>query len=563
MAGEQYIYKFENGINYFRGNNGSGKTVFYHFMDYMFGASDNISKKPWFAGSLLQASLKISQDGIEYILTRTMEPEINYFCYKDEPNPKAIGYDEYKDKLNSIFTKNERLLKDIRNFTEENLSYRTFTMFNFLGEKHQGILNNFLDKCSQTEYAVKVNSILNFIFNKNLEQIFELKKELEAIEKELELLESKSQQLDFVCQHVNLQLYKLNIKISYNGKNAKDIRLALNQIKNLNNNPSAIRERPISEIVAMYNNIDEQIKIYENTLADNRNIEKENKNRMKLLSSFSEIIDSHSDFQYLIEPLAELVGELDKSIAFNKYVNNDNTISELKKQREILKNEIANSEIRFKCFNISEKKRAIAVIEEYLGIDVEFDPDDIKLKRKRIRELKEEIRILQNSDDTQKVKQLSENITKLYTSAKGISQLVNDDIEQLNFHIQYVKRGNILQPMLTTDEGENNYYTGSMARHTLMQLCGYLCFLDLLLKEQRYPLIPILVIDHISKPFDQSNQKTLGAVFENAYKHIGKDRLQTFIFDDEAYEDLDIVPDHYENLITETKSGFNPFYSKS
>src|SRR5690606_26714026 len=100
-----------------------------------------------------------------------------------------------------------------------------------------------------------------------------------------------------------------------------------------------------------------------------------------------------------------------------------------------------------------------------------------------------------------------------YFSAKDISSVVEDDMKQDGFKIQYIKRGNILQPMVTKTLMDENdfeekksvqYYTGSMARHTLIQLCGYLGFLNMLIKEDKYPLIPVLVIDHISKPFDQS-----------------------------------------------------------
>ncbi|HAZ36590.1 MAG TPA: hypothetical protein DDW58_03365 [Clostridiaceae bacterium] len=99
-----------------------------------------------------------------------------------------------------------------------------------------------------------------------------------------------------------------------------------------------------------------------------------------------------------------------------------------------------------------------------------------------------------------------------------------------------------------------------MARHTLIQLCGYFAFLNILLVDNKYPLIPILVIDHISKPFDEKNSKAIGKVISEAYESIGKENLQLFIFDDEEYEALGIQPDHFENLVTEGKTGFNPFF---
>lgn len=79
----------------------------------------------------------------------------------------------------------------------------------------------------------------------------------------------------------------------------------------------------------------------------------------------------------------------------------------------------------------------------------------------------------------------------LYKSAEGISSVVDNDILQEGFRIQYFKRGNILQPMVEvneTDENglkqkkEVNWYTGSLARHTLIQLCGYLGFEDIVIR---------------------------------------------------------------------------------
>ena len=32
------------------------------------------------------------------------------------------------------------------------------------------------------------------------------------------------------------------------------------------------------------------------------------------------------------------------------------------------------------------------------------------------------------------------------------------------------------------------------------------------------------------------------------------------MFDDEEYSALALQPEHFENLVSETKSGFNPFY---
>lgn len=77
------------------------------------------------------------------------------------------------------------------------------------------------------------------------------------------------------------------------------------------------------------------------------------------------------------------------------------------------------------------------------------------------------------------------------------------------------------------------------------------------------PLIPFLVIDHISKPFDDKNQKALGAILHGAYTNLQKSEMQIILFDDEDASSLGLTPDHSINLLGEDKSGFNPFYMPS
>ncbi len=569
MDDKNFTYDFELGINYFRGKNSSGKTEFYNFIDFMFGSSDDIMKKPWYVDSLKKASMIFEIDDIKYCISRTREPDINYLYYFEEREADPIDLREYKDKLNSIFARDINLLKDIRNFTDEELTYRSFTMFNFLGEKRQGAIHDFLDKCSDVRYSVKLSPILNFIFNKNLEKIYGLQKELEDMIADLKEMEINSARYEFILKQVNNNLQKLDGNIWYTGKNADDIRKYLNTIKNMQNTEKKKKEKNIADLEVMFNNISEQIKVYENSISDTKQFEKDNENRKLLLSKLDDLIKENDDFDYLVEPLKNLLTNIENTIAFSKYVISDNTIKELKKQKDTLRTELRRNDSRFKIYTLEDKSKSIALIEDYLSTDVHSLDEEIKAKKKKIREIREELKALQASDDSKKIREISEYITNLYYSAKEISSVVEDDMNQEGFRIQYFKRGNILQPVVNKvieadnsmdEKKEVNYYIGSMARHTLIQLCGYLAFLNLLLKDNRYPLIPILVIDHISKPFDEKNSKAIGKVISMAYESIGKENLQIFMFDDEQFETLSIRPDHFENLVNENKTGFNPFF---
>ncbi|MGP0576968.1 hypothetical protein ACTP13_08115 [Paenibacillus peoriae] len=535
----------------------------------MFGSSEDIRNKPWFTDSLEKATMIFEYNSIEYSISRTRNPELNYLNYSDEEESISINFREYKEKLNAIFVKDINQLKEIRRFTEEELTYRSFTMFNFLGEKRQGAIHDFFDKCSDVRYSIKLAPILNFIFNKNLGRIHELKEELNNLLEEIRVLEDNFAKYEFIYNRVNSNLQKLGLNIWYNGKNADEIKQKIDEMKAMHVIFKKKNEKNVADLEVMYNNISEQIKIYENSVADSRQFEKDNKNRILLLTKLEGLLDENNTFDYLVSPLKNLVTELESTISFSKYVISDNTVKELKKQREILKAKIKSNDARFKLFTLEEKSKAIVLIEDCLSTSIQSPAEELKAKRKKIKEIKDELKILQNSDNSQKIKELSQYITKLYESAKDISSVVNDDLERDGFKIQYLKKGNILQPMVVEPISEENkteerkivnYYIGSMARHTLIQLCGYLGFFKILLKEDIYPLIPILVIDHISKPFDQNNSKAIGKIITTAYESIGKDRLQLFIFDNEEYENLAINPDHSENLVNESKTGFNPFY---
>lgn len=272
---------------------------------------------------------------------------------------------------------------------------------------------------------------------------------------------------------------------------------------------------------------------------------------------------------YLVNPIISLTVDLDKSISFNKYLIQETTTRELKKQRDRIRQQILANKSRFAIYSVSEKEQAVTLIKEYLSYyDCDFDGGSLSEIRRELRKVREEIRILQNGNDTEKINSLSADITQLYKSSIEVSELAEYDFRKSGFHISYLKNGNILQPQILDEESDSadqikNYYTGSMARHTLMQLCGYLGFLRMLIKEDKYPLIPFLVIDHISKPFDDKNQKALGAILHGAYTNLQKSEMQIILFDDEDASSLGLTPDHSINLLGEDKSGFNPFYMPS
>lgn len=566
---QEYTYTFAKGINYFQGKNDTGKTEFYEFLDYMFGRSEQLDlSKEWY-NHLSKAILIFTYNDISYAITRTKEPDCNYFEYVDEKdNEGIIPLRVYNERLNSVFGINKGIATNIKEFTGENDSFRIFTMFNFLGETRQGVMNDFFDKCSKVEYKLKLYALLDLIFNKNINEIMALENELDLLIKEIKELEKSEFKYEYINNQINDCINILGLGIVYDGTNKKKILNKLEDIKQLNSIQKKKSEN-IIELEYLFNHINEQIKVYENAQVDINQIDIANKNRELLLENLNEIINDNPDFEYLVTPIKETLNEVRKSISLTNYLITDKTVLELRKRRKEIKQELDNSKHYSKLYDLNEKERACALLESFL-IESEFECSfhSIKEKRNRLTEIRKKLIILKKSQDNDKIKKLSEDITNLYKKAKS-SNLVNIDMLNDGFTIKYFKSGNSLQTFRNEpieEDGiektvEVNYSKGSMARHTLIQLTGYLGFLKLLLNENKYPLIPLFVIDHISKPFDPDNRKGIGEILNQAITEIGEDNLQIILFDDKPHDDIGLTPNKSENLVNENKTGFIPFYT--
>ena len=557
-------YEFERGINYFIGKNNSGKTEFYKFMDYMFGSSIVIKNSIWYKGTLSKATMHFTYNSISYRISRVLATDKCYFSYKDEEDGAPIDLSEYRDRLQVVFTVDKNALESLHKFTDERLTYRSFTLFNFLGEIRQGVLVDFFDKCSEIEYSTKISPILNFIFNQNLARIFWLKNEIARLQEEIKQKEQLDESNKHLIYKVNLNLTKLNIKDEFNGYNGNAILSQLSDLANQIESSKPLSTKSLSDLEIVCNNIDEQIKVYEKYKSDLQHQQHENKNRENMLDTFESIIRNHPDFNYLVEPLISLTDEIKSSISFSQYFLKDDVLDKLRKQRETVKNEIVKAQMQLTRFSLDEKKKAIAIAEDGIkSYSTDYSLSDLEKLRKDLRDYKKELKELQDSDDIKKINSVSKQITELYKSAYQTSDFVREDFDKTQeaFYIKYIKGRNALQTM-TIDEKNNAkvYGTGSHARHTLIQLCGYLIFMKMLIAENKYPIIPILVIDHISKPFDSQSVASIGTVIHKAYESIGVDNLQIFMFDDADGNKLNLTPNHTENLVNESRTGFNSFY---
>lgn len=562
-------YVFKKGLNYFHGLNNSGKTEFYIMLDYMFGSSNDIQDKDCYNNLITKISMDLEYEGKKLTLIRTLNPNENYIAYGDDTDNDILSLELYRKKLDSFFSRNEIAMRNLRDFVGENYTYRIFTMFNFLSEKQQGYTQNFLSKCSETKYWIRQEPILNYLFNKNLTDIKNKENEVLKLENELSKLQKEKNKSEFILNKINSNLMKISPDVQYTGSNADEIKSKIHDLKSMNASQSKLKEKNISDLEVKYNSIYEQIKKYNNEINNIKEMNKDDANKKLLIEELTSLLKKTPELKHLIEPSLSVLNDLTTSISFGNYITKDKTVKRLKDELDKVKIEIEKNNSLFQIYSLSEKEKSIAVIEEYLESGYKYiDLDVITKLQSEIRNLKNDIKKLKNDDSKKEIDDFSYDITSLYLSGVAVSPFILTDSKELGFKIQYIKKGNVLQPVrkkiLMQDGMEKelieNYFPGSMARHTVMQLCGYLAYLKKIIASDIFPIIPFLVIDHISKSFDVDNKKAVGLIINNALKDIGEDKLQIFMFDTELADAFDIDPSCSTNLIDGEKTGFCPFY---
>lgn len=208
-----------------------------------------------------------------------------------------------------------------------------------------------------------------------------------------------------------------------------------------------------------------------------------------------------------------------------------------------------------------KKSKAVLVANEYLSrYSALCKPDDLEDVKTDISRLKRELLKLKHSDDNASINSISDTVTDLYHSASQVSSFVESDFKQLDFHIKFQKEGVGLQPTFSERDDSVDLFTGSRARHSLMQICGYFAFMHYLLPKLNIPLAPLLVFDHVSSPFDEESRGAIGAIISKFYLLVDKVDVQLFLFETEDPDALGIVPDKYISLVSDSRTGFNPFY---
>lgn len=559
-SGETSKYSFSSGINYIHGPNSSGKTEFYNFIDYMLGADKkNLSEAPWFKESLQTAKMQISFNG--HILTLHRDLLGNKFgLVIDGTACKVSDLEEYRKFLNSLFLESADEPASLSEYVGQELTYRTFTLFSFLSEITVGRINGFFSKLLEIKYRVKQRPLFDYLFSTDPDRIVFLQRKIAELNKQARELEARRAFNNHYLEVVNQELTKLGIVERFDGSNAAAIS-ELVETAAISTNPDSSSSLMANDVVEA-DQLRDDIKAQKQMIHELKGTKAQDDKRHRLLDRLSSLIADDNSRAELLEQTCNLLSEIEASIP-RKDLDLQKELLEHKEIRLThLEAKLTAANVVFNPLDFNEKSKAVLVVNEYLSQYLALcKPDDLDDVKKEISQLKRELFKLKHSDDVASINSISDVITDLYRSASQASSFVESDFKQLDFHIKFQKEGVGLQPTFTEGDDCVDVFTGSRARHTLIQICGYFAFMYYLLPKRNVPFVPLLAFDHVSSPFDEKSRGAIGAIISKLYSLVDKDDVQLFLFETEESDALGIVPDKYISLVSDVQTGFNPFYT--
>lgn len=553
-------YSFSEGINYIQGPNSSGKTEFFNFLDYMLGSNqDTIAEKPWFEDSLHAAKMQISFNG--HIVSLYRELSGNEFSLiLDGIDHKVSNINQYRAILNMLFLEGSEEPDCLSGYVGQELTYRTFTLFSYLSEETVGRMTGFFSKLSDTKYRVKQRLLFDFLFTVDPNSILDLQKRIQDLEAEARELEVQLSINEHYVEAVNIELSRLGIVERFDGSNSAEISELIMSAASCTEPPSV--SGPMAEKAIEVEQLRVDIREQKHMIRDLNSTKYQDAKRLRLLNRLTSLIGNDNSRAALLGQTRKLLAEIETSIPRKDLSLRQDLLSRKEVLLGQLEAELNAVNYVFNPLDFDQKNKAILLANSYLSqYSTLCNPGDLKRVKEEVSKLRKEQFERRRTVDNASINNISATITTLYRSACDESSFVASDFAMSDFSIQFQKEGVGLQPVYNAGGYSVDLFTGSRARHTLMQLCGYLAFMRFLLLKRDIPVVPLLAFDNISSPFDGGSCRAIGDILSKFYTFVDRDDVQIFLFETESPDSLGIKPDTHIFLESEKRTGFNPFYN--
>lgn len=507
---EPSLYEFGDSV-YIFGKNNVGKTIMLQAIDYVLGKSDFVLEDRDGLENIISLEAKLVNDGRTLFISRSRYNDFGYKYSEDDVAYLTVDANMYKQEITAfILNENSNYFETLKNYLDEDLSFRAFTFINFLDEKGLGNLTNIFPRISTYYNQKRARKLMTFVFNyNNVSKIIELMNEQTELNKTLKTLSEQKTTYNYSVAVIRREFIELQIPFK-----TEDSLQALKEAFDLFSKAfyrDAIEKRYASKdlgvLLRISCSLSEELKYQENLwqqtkLLDSRNVKSE-----KLLTAFRELVLLDENYSVYVDDIEALIKKQKLSHDILSVKDFEKTIREIKAKKADIDRQIAVCQKGLNKDSYENILKAIGRIEQaFTNISNIPNLDEITFAEERLKQIEEEIsKLRKDFDNTLKTK-FDETMLMFYKELDKV-KFVADDLNQKNFKILFdpVKItvcGERLKP--NSDDISVAYMPGSMARETTWQIIAYLTMFKLFKERfKELPLMPVLFIDGLDQPYDE------------------------------------------------------------
>lgn len=507
---EPSLYEFGDSV-YIFGKNNVGKTIMLQAIDYVLGKSDFVLEDRDGLENIISLEAKLVNDGRTLFISRSRYNDFGYKYSEDDVAYLTVDANMYKQEITAfILNENSNYFETLKNYLDEDLSFRAFTFINFLDEKGLGNLTNIFPRISTYYNQKRARKLMTFVFNyNNVSKIIELMNEQTELNKTLKTLSEQKTTYNYSVAVIRREFIELQIPFK-----TEDSLQALKEAFDLFSKAfyrDAIEKRYASKdlgvLLRISCSLSEELKYQENLwqqtkLLDSRNVKSE-----KLLTAFRELVLLDENYSVYVDDIEALIKKQKLSHDILSVKDFEKTIREIKAKKADIDRQIAVCQKGLNKDSYENILKAIGRIEQaFTNISNIPNLDEVTFAEERLKQIEEEIsKLRKDFDNTLKTK-FDETMLMFYKELDKV-KFVADDLNQKNFKILFdpVKItvcGERLKP--NSDDISVAYMPGSMARETTWQIIAYLTMFKLFKERfKELPLMPVLFIDGLDQPYDE------------------------------------------------------------
>ena len=510
---------FSNVVSYVYAPNSKGKTLLCECIDYALGSGDRVLQNPAMKGVQAIETVLLMNDSRLYLLRE----ENSFYFKKDKTSTYIqINKDIYDEKITSALLNGDD--SEVLGFNEvfdRSISHRAMSFMNFLDQKGMGDLKYVFTKAPTEKFRWYYKDIMNYIFNNsNAREIVAKTKQLKLLDKKYQELEKKEREYAIQRDLLFNELKKLGICV----ESISEAKERLNEFKNNYTRPkTSVKEKDLKFLLVASQSLAEEIKVQQCYSEQGKLIISREKSIEKLLNTFIKIVKNNNNLQEYTKPITALLTDAKMKVDTFASIDINETIRKLIKEKQKIDKQIELLKNQLIKLNYEDTEKSIALSVELLKqIESYGEIEDIEQIRKKIKVLKDEIDSLKKQFDKSKQKIISQSITENYKSLKDTCSFVSEDLDkglEIVFDAKQVQLYAQIIEKITLENGEEyenktQFVPGSMARQTSWQILCYLEVLSYTLNNvPGLPLLPLIVFDNISMPYDIN-------VGKNNYKSI-------------------------------------------